>query len=252
MKGFITFDPADYLLDDKPPKGTVWDSWMKGDSPVIDAEFAWVGYLNLYLAIYSFVEDETNTILEEYMELLDPDKYDQAQILFTEELSCFTQEFLALIGNKHPFPPSKFELLEETSPFLSADLERTNAAYSIWCLDRGIEGLLNGSAVDAARGFTYAQIACDLAYEYKGSASGESRVNSAASDMGRKGARARHIETHQLKREAIDHWKAKIDPALPNEKAAQLLTKVFPLSHRTLSAYVAQAKREKIRSTGKV
>lgn len=58
-----------------------------------------------------------------------------------------------------------------------------------------------------------------------------------------KAAAARHEETHKLKEEVFQYWRTNIDPAMSNEKAAELLRKQFPLSHRTLATYVASAKK---------
>lgn len=65
------------------------------------------------------------------------------------------------------------------------------------------------------------------------------------SDFGRSNALKRHAETYQLKREVFEYWSESIDSTLSNEKAAELLKKHFPLSHRKLSEYVAEAKRMK-------
>lgn len=63
-------------------------------------------------------------------------------------------------------------------------------------------------------------------------------------EVASKGGRSRHVETYAMKAEIISHWKDQVDPKLSNEKAAKILGKQFPLSHRTLVEYVAQAKRE--------
>lgn len=57
---------------------------------------------------------------------------------------------------------------------------------------------------------------------------------------------ARHKETYELKNQAMDYWRSNIDHGLSNDKAAELLIKVVPLSHRKLSQYVAEAKRKRI------
>ncbi len=56
-------------------------------------------------------------------------------------------------------------------------------------------------------------------------------------------AKKRHAETYSMKKEVLDYWQEKIDPTLSNERAAKLLGSVFPLSHRKLSQYVAEAKK---------
>jgi hypothetical protein len=59
-------------------------------------------------------------------------------------------------------------------------------------------------------------------------------------------AKMRHIETYALKEQAIEYWRKHIDPKLSNPKAADLLIKIMPVSHRKLVDYVAEAKRENI------
>lgn len=67
------------------------------------------------------------------------------------------------------------------------------------------------------------------------------------SEIGRVNAIKRHAENYALKQQAIDYWREHINPKLSNPKAADLLIKVVPLSHRKLVEYVAEAKRENIR-----
>lgn len=56
----------------------------------------------------------------------------------------------------------------------------------------------------------------------------------------------RHIETYELRKQALDYWRTNIDTKLSNDKAAEILMKVVPVSFRKLSQYVAEAKRENI------
>jgi hypothetical protein len=66
----------------------------------------------------------------------------------------------------------------------------------------------------------------------------------------RKAAFAKHKETYELKKQAIDYWTKNIDKSLSNEKAADLLIKIVPVSHRKLSEYISEAK--KLHSASKV
>ncbi len=68
------------------------------------------------------------------------------------------------------------------------------------------------------------------------------------SDFSKANALKRHAETYELKEQAKDYWRKHIDPKLSNPKAADILIKVVPVSHRKLVEYVAEAKRENIRS----
>jgi hypothetical protein len=54
----------------------------------------------------------------------------------------------------------------------------------------------------------------------------------------------RHVDTYRLRDEVIEYWNANISPTLSNEKAANLLVPRFPLSHRKLKQYIAEAKRK--------
>ena len=60
----------------------------------------------------------------------------------------------------------------------------------------------------------------------------------------KKGAHIRHRDTRALRAEVIDYWNANIDPKLSADKAAKMLTKIFPLEPRTMSKYVSAAKEE--------
>lgn len=70
--------------------------------------------------------------------------------------------------------------------------------------------------------------------------------------LARANAFKRHIETYSLKNQAIDYWCKNIDFKLSNEKAAEILSKIVPVSHRKLSQYVAEAKRKNIHPASKV
>ena len=65
----------------------------------------------------------------------------------------------------------------------------------------------------------------------------------------RKGAQKLHVETYKLQREVIEYWTANINNSLSAAKAATLLSKIFPLSHRTLSKYVMMEKKSLRAST---
>jgi hypothetical protein len=64
----------------------------------------------------------------------------------------------------------------------------------------------------------------------------------------RAGAHKRHAETRALRAEVVKHWSKNIDRNLSGEKAATILSKVFPLSHRKLSEYV-MAEKKKLRAS---
>lgn len=75
----------------------------------------------------------------------------------------------------------------------------------------------------------------------------EIKQNTRSSLLAKFNAHKRHAETYELKQQALGYWRAHIDPKLSNPRAADLLIKVVPVSHRKLVEYVAEAKRENIR-----
>lgn len=56
-------------------------------------------------------------------------------------------------------------------------------------------------------------------------------------------ANLRHAESRALIRDAVKHWREKIDPSLSAQKAATELTKIVPLSHKKLAEIVSKAKK---------
>ena len=59
-------------------------------------------------------------------------------------------------------------------------------------------------------------------------------------------AKKRHRENYELKEQAIMFWQENIDPNLSNDKAAEILMRIVPISFRKLSEYVGEAKRENL------
>lgn len=68
------------------------------------------------------------------------------------------------------------------------------------------------------------------------------------SEQMRKAAKKRHRENYELKEQAVLFWSKNIDPNISNDKAAEILMKIVPLSFRKLSEYVSEAKRKSIPS----
>ncbi len=59
-----------------------------------------------------------------------------------------------------------------------------------------------------------------------------------------KWAKIRHASTYEKRQQVINYWRENISPDKSNEFAAELLQKEFPdVAHRTLSRYVAEAKK---------
>ena len=126
-----------------------------------------------------------------------------------------------------------------------ADIDRyvCIAVTSLFCFDRAVASNSRNRAMVAADWLERA----DELY-YFSSRNFNLTEKHILSERASKAANARHIETYELKKQAMDYWREHIDPNLSNPKAADLLLKVVALSHRKLVEYVAEAKRENIHS----
>lgn len=56
-------------------------------------------------------------------------------------------------------------------------------------------------------------------------------------------AKLAHADTYMYRKEAIDYWHQHIDPNLSAQKAANILMKYTPLSHKKLAEYISAEKR---------
>ena len=126
-----------------------------------------------------------------------------------------------------------------------ADNDRyvTIAVTSLFCFDRAIASNSRNRVMSAANWLERA----DELY-YFSSRNFNLTEKHILSERASKAANARHVETYELKKQAMDYWREHINPNLSNPKAADLLLKVVALSHRKLVEYVAEAKRENLHS----
>lgn len=127
----------------------------------------------------------------------------------------------------------------------NADIDRhvLIAVTALFCFDRAVSSNSRNRAMVASSWLERA----DELYYYS-SRNFNLTEKHILSERASKAAKARHKDNYILKKEAIDHWREHIDPNLSNPKAADLLKKVVPVSHRKLVEYVAEAKRENIRN----
>lgn len=72
----------------------------------------------------------------------------------------------------------------------------------------------------------------------------DEQLKKMVSQQARGKAEKLHEETHALRDEVVTHWRDNISPALSAPKAADILLAYFPLSHRTLAAYIRQEKKK--------
>lgn len=113
-------------------------------------------------------------------------------------------------------------------------------ACSLFCYDRAIAHGLHSNLKLAAKWLESAESLFYLCI-HKAQMSKE-----AVTEKAKNAAFIRHAETRAIRDEAFEYWCKNIDPKLSNDAAADTLKKVVPLSHRKLSQYVSEFKREKI------
>ena len=58
-------------------------------------------------------------------------------------------------------------------------------------------------------------------------------------------AKLRHAENYALMEEALEFWRSNINPLLSAEKAASILERVVPLSHKKLAELVSKEKKKR-------
>jgi hypothetical protein len=136
-----------------------------------------------------------------------------------------------------------FDVLTQTTPVLSTDEARVRLlATVVVCADRAPVHARRKNAPHIASDFHWSALRYLHAADYLDTGSARAVMQRFA----QLGSRARHARNHELFEQAERYWEANIDPGLSNEKAAELLTKVVPLSHVTLRRHVAEFKRKKL------
>lgn len=239
------FEPMEFIgsMGADPAEGTKWRTWFAGNEPKISRPLALVMWETLSEAEGYFVKPS--------QEWRSPEKYEHehqasAVLHIEQDLSLFLNKIEILLAHagKELLSPIDFECVTWHDKDLDKNIVRTLSAYSIFCLDKSITGLLSGQADLATLGYAYAAVGVDMCWTYMQQLNPSSGIQKIIrSDVAQRNARARHRETHALEDEVIAYWQTNIDPALSNEKAAIALTKVFPLSARTLSKYISKVKQ---------
>jgi len=75
--------------------------------------------------------------------------------------------------------------------------------------------------------------------------SGDEKLQQARREIAVRGANAKHVKTHERRKQVIEHWREHIPYETPIEKAAEWLKDSFSeIAHRTLCRYVSEAKKE--------
>lgn len=116
-------------------------------------------------------------------------------------------------------------------------------SYALLCIERALSAQKIGEA-SAALGYVAAAGNVEaVAIELDSFDAGINYERMKDSSLRKMGAEKRHAETYALRAEVIEYWKANINISLSTEKAASILSGVFPLSHRTLSQYISSEKK---------
>lgn len=116
-------------------------------------------------------------------------------------------------------------------------------SFALFANELAIDHFVRNEIEDAVSLLVVSERALGAAEEYEASLSIKSHIASS-------NAKRRHEETYVMRKEVQTYWKKNIDSKISNDKAASLLEKVFPLSHRKLAEYVALARKE-LRPAGK-
>ncbi len=69
-------------------------------------------------------------------------------------------------------------------------------------------------------------------------------VKRGAENPAAKLAKLRHAENYAMAADALEFWRENIDPSLSAEKAASILERIVPLSHKKLAAVVSKEKKK--------
>jgi len=125
-----------------------------------------------------------------------------------------------------------FDWLYSLSPTKDEWLYSLYAALLL-CVDRAVVCGVRGRISEAEQWF-------DCAQWLRFSLSMPNNNENPAAAM----ARLRHAEHYALVEEALAHWRSNIDPNLSAQKAATLLERVVPLSHKKLAEIVSVEKNK--------
>lgn len=122
-------------------------------------------------------------------------------------------------------------------------------AYALYRLDSALVAHALGQIQAAFGHISVAGNVVEMASEHSGREFATAHAKALYSQERQKGARLRHTETYALRKEVTEYWRDNIDKNMSAEKSATMLTKIFPLSHRTLKAYVTTEKKRPPAST---
>lgn len=250
-------DPSEFACSmlGNPSEGTRWHRWIHGEEPQIHRQLAH--------DMWATLSQAENLFIHSSHPWTTPDKYNWEKVgwntvvaQFDQDLDLFLDEIDLVLErvNCGLLSPHGFEHVvvcqQEISHCKSLDknIIRTMSAYSIYCLDLALRDLFEENQSGAVLRYAYSVTALEMCRMYIKLQDPSGVAQKAArSSIGRTRAELRHKETRELEAEVIGYWKAVINPTSPNlsnEKSAALLKKVFPLATRTLSSYVAKAKRD--------
>lgn len=115
--------------------------------------------------------------------------------------------------------------------------------YALKCIDIALSDQITGNIQGAMGNIVMAADIVAMTAELFAWDSATTWERKKALEPRKKGARILHIETYALRAEVIEYWRTNINHDLSGPKAALILSKIFPLSHRKLSEYVNYEKK---------
>lgn len=156
-----------YTYDPDPAAGTNWRKWWDGGDPRIEKEYA--------SAMWPWLTDAGNCFISpdaswnpptEYVYSDDPNSRALVIQRISSDLGHYfdaIKEVLAEEGSVI-LAPFIFEQAMISNSLLRENYVRAMAAYSVYCQDIAISGLLSGAPILSASGAGYAILVLDLAH----------------------------------------------------------------------------------------
>lgn len=197
-------DYGQHTYDSDPIEGSNWRNWWDGREPRVDKEYA--------RAMWPWLSDAVNCFISPSASWDPPEKYShngdavkrRAAIKnIRNDLNLHFLCFADILFSEGSdlLSPQVLQTSMASNLYLAESYPRTLAAYSIYCQDAAITGLLQGDPRLSAAGAAYAIAALDLAHR-------DRALSALGSSLEAASARSRLARYAQQKREE----KAKENP----------------------------------------
>lgn len=233
----------DYVGED-PPDGSVCEKMFYGEIDTISQDVGEILWWHAYTAGITFFTSQCTPFNQESEDFTEDDSTEAATRTDYRERDAQLEEFIEEIERVTEgaiVTPYKLETLE--SRLLWQDEKPTMAAFVLWNMRRLVENLETLSCGERLALVTNILVAEGIINEIDGRQRSDQDARDVIRSLARMGARSRHKETADLKEEIVAYWRANIAPTLTANKAANLLIRQFPISHRKAAEYVSEAKK---------